>query len=125
MEAQGGYNTEDAHHQINMEKGKECQALPVKKPGLLDDEGCVREDLPNGFHREPEWDKARALEDAPIFMGTTCFPPRPDVRNIMITGGAGFMYEGPLKTCGRPAADQLPRTDIKRLLGNETLDLDL
>lgn len=28
---------------------------------------------------------------APILKGTTNFEPRPDVKNIMVTGGAGFM----------------------------------
>jgi dTDP-glucose 4,6-dehydratase len=27
-----------------------------------------------------------------VLIGTTEFEPRPDVKNIMITGGAGFMY---------------------------------
>jgi len=29
---------------------------------------------------------------SPVFIGSTKFEPLPDVRNIMITGGAGFMY---------------------------------
>jgi dTDP-glucose 4,6-dehydratase len=29
--------------------------------------------------------------EAPVLMGTTKFTPRSDVRNIMVTGGAGFM----------------------------------
>jgi hypothetical protein len=28
---------------------------------------------------------------APVLIGTTKFEPRSDVKNIMITGGAGFM----------------------------------
>lgn len=30
-------------------------------------------------------------QEAPILIGSTKFEPLPDVRNIMITGGAGFM----------------------------------
>ena len=30
-------------------------------------------------------------KDAPILTGSTKFDPLPDVKNIMITGGAGFM----------------------------------
>lgn len=30
-------------------------------------------------------------KDAPILIGSTKFEPLPDVKNIMITGGAGFM----------------------------------
>lgn len=30
-------------------------------------------------------------KDAPVFTGSTKFEPLPDVKNIMITGGAGFM----------------------------------
>jgi len=31
-------------------------------------------------------------KDAPILTGTTKFEPLPEVKNIMITGGAGFMF---------------------------------
>lgn len=30
--------------------------------------------------------------DAPLLTGQTSFEPLPDVRNIMVTGGEGFMY---------------------------------
>jgi hypothetical protein len=30
-------------------------------------------------------------KDAPVLIGTTKYEPLPDVKNIMITGGAGFM----------------------------------
>jgi len=30
-------------------------------------------------------------KEAPVLIGTTKFTPLPDVKNIMITGGAGFM----------------------------------
>jgi hypothetical protein len=30
-------------------------------------------------------------KEAPVFVGSTEFEPLPDVKNIMITGGAGFM----------------------------------
>jgi hypothetical protein len=30
-------------------------------------------------------------QEAPILTGSTKFEPLPDVKNIMITGGAGFM----------------------------------
>ena len=33
------------------------------------------------------------FDDAPILMGTTSFSRRVDTSNILITGGAGFMYE--------------------------------
>lgn len=31
-------------------------------------------------------------KDAPVLTGSTKYEPLPDVKNIMITGGAGFMY---------------------------------
>jgi len=34
-------------------------------------------------------------KDAPVLIGTTKFTPLPDVKNIMVTGGAGFMYAPP------------------------------
>jgi dTDP-glucose 4,6-dehydratase len=30
-------------------------------------------------------------KEAPVLIGSTKFEPLPDVKNIMITGGAGFM----------------------------------
>lgn len=30
-------------------------------------------------------------KEAPVLIGTTRFEPRSEVKNIMITGGAGFM----------------------------------
>jgi hypothetical protein len=30
-------------------------------------------------------------KEAPVLIGTTKYEPLPDVKNIMITGGAGFM----------------------------------
>jgi hypothetical protein len=32
-------------------------------------------------------------KEAPLLTGSTKFEPLPDVKNIMITGGAGFMYD--------------------------------
>jgi hypothetical protein len=32
-------------------------------------------------------------KEAPVLIGTTKFEPLPDVKNIMVTGGAGFMYD--------------------------------
>lgn len=40
---------------------------------------------PNFFEEYGLW------KDAPILTGTTKFEPLPDVKNIMITGGSGFM----------------------------------
>jgi dTDP-glucose 4,6-dehydratase len=34
---------------------------------------------------------ADVWQGAPILTGSTKFEPHPDVKNIMITGGAGFM----------------------------------
>lgn len=31
-------------------------------------------------------------KDAPVLVGSTKFEPLPGTKNIMITGGAGFMY---------------------------------
>ena len=33
-------------------------------------------------------------KESPVFKGSTKFDALPEVRNIMITGGAGFMYAG-------------------------------
>lgn len=37
-------------------------------------------------------DTHQIWKTAPVLIGTTQFEPRTDVRNIMVTGGAGFMY---------------------------------
>ena len=34
---------------------------------------------------------ADVWQGAPVLTGSTKFEPHPDVKNIMITGGAGFM----------------------------------
>ena len=39
-----------------------------------------------GYCQEPD-----VWQQAPVLTGTTQFEPRSDVRNIMLTGGAGFM----------------------------------
>lgn len=36
-------------------------------------------------------DADQIWKSAPVLIGTTQFVPRSDVRNIMVTGGAGFM----------------------------------
>lgn len=37
------------------------------------------------------WQDAGVWKSAPVLTGSTKFEPLPDVKNIMITGGAGFM----------------------------------
>jgi hypothetical protein len=47
----------------------------------------------NGFRRPNTFFEDYGIwKEAPVLIGTTNFEPRPDVKNIMITGGAGFMY---------------------------------
>jgi hypothetical protein len=36
--------------------------------------------------------KDELWQQAPVLTGSTKFDPLPDARNILITGGAGFMY---------------------------------
>jgi len=42
--------------------------------------------------RRPFFEEHGVWQDAPVLTGTTKFEPLPDVKNIMVTGGAGFMY---------------------------------
>lgn len=42
-------------------------------------------------HSQADHSQADAWKNAPVLTGTTKFEPRPDVKNIMVTGGAGFM----------------------------------
>ncbi|KAL9036994.1 MAG: hypothetical protein Q9214_005890 [Letrouitia sp. 1 TL-2023] len=52
------------------------------------------EDTTNGVKSKPvpkTLDTSAVWEDAPVFKGTTKFEPLPDVKTIMITGGAGFI----------------------------------
>lgn len=53
------------------------------------------ESTPNGAQKPApkRLDITEIWKDAPILKGTTKFDPLPDVGTIMITGGAGFMYE--------------------------------
>lgn len=47
-----------------------------------------------GFRRGSSFFKDYGVwKEAPVLTGTTKFEPLPDVKNIMITGGAGFMYD--------------------------------
>ncbi|KAL8915227.1 MAG: hypothetical protein Q9171_000346 [Xanthocarpia ochracea] len=54
-----------------------------------------RESQPDGVHKpiSNSLDITEIWKDAPILKGTTKFDPLPDVGTIMITGGAGFMYD--------------------------------
>jgi len=46
-----------------------------------------------GANRHSFFEEYGVWKDAPVLMGTTRFEPLPDVKNIMITGGSGFMYD--------------------------------
>lgn len=35
-------------------------------------------------------------KDAPVLKGTTKFEPNPDTKNVLVTGGAGFMCDSPI-----------------------------
>lgn len=54
-------------------------------------------------------------------MGTTKFKPLPDARNIMVTGGAGFMYAA-TRPAGRRA---LLTQSLQRVLVRPTPDVDV
>ena len=41
---------------------------------------------PRSYVKEELW------KQAPVFTGSTCFEPLEDAKNILVTGGAGFMY---------------------------------
>lgn len=45
----------------------------------------------NGHHQR-FFDDFGVWKDSPVLKGTTKFEPIPGVKNIMVTGGAGFMY---------------------------------
>jgi hypothetical protein len=45
-----------------------------------------------GANRPSFFEEYGVWKDAPVLTGTTKFEPLPDVKNIMITGGSGFMY---------------------------------
>lgn len=44
-----------------------------------------------GHHQPKYFDEFGIWKKAPVLIGSTKFEPLPDVKNIMITGGAGFM----------------------------------
>lgn len=44
-----------------------------------------------GEERFASYATDNAWKTAPILQGSTNFEPLPDVKNIMVTGGAGFM----------------------------------
>ncbi len=42
-------------------------------------------------HGHKFFEEIGVWKEAPVLIGSTKFEPLPDVKNIMITGGAGFM----------------------------------
>jgi hypothetical protein len=56
------------------------ELIVLSRAGSSDKNGEV-----NFFEDQGVW------KSAPILIGQTKFEPQPDVKNIMITGGAGFM----------------------------------
>lgn len=41
---------------------------------------------PRSYFKDELW------QHAPVLTGSTCFEPLSDAKNILVTGGAGFMY---------------------------------
>jgi len=62
---------------------------------LLKDELLLIENCTAPAHTNSEQNKFfedfGVWKDAPVLIGSTKYEPLPDVKNIMITGGAGFM----------------------------------
>jgi hypothetical protein len=62
---------------------------------LLKYELLLIENCTASAHTNPEQNKFfedfGVWKDAPVLIGSTKYEPLPDVKNIMITGGAGFM----------------------------------
>lgn len=46
--------------------------------------------------------------EAPVLTGTTRFAPLPDCKNILVTGGAGFMFVVPFLCMDGPALTRPP-----------------
>jgi hypothetical protein len=60
----------------------------------------------NGNGHQRFFEDFGVWKESPVLKGSTQFEPLPDVKNIMITGGAGFMYVAsqiPLPRCKREA----------------------
>ncbi len=68
------------HHQVS-----KAQGIPIRK--LMHSTAPVSSNLgaDKFFQDFGVW------KDAPVLIGSTKYEPLPDVKNIMITGGAGFM----------------------------------
>jgi hypothetical protein len=77
-------------------------------------------------HSNPETNKFfedfGVWKDAPILTGSTKYTPLPDVKNIMITGGAGFMY---VIVCTPPTIAFPNQLSMQCMLAGATLDLDI
>lgn len=72
--------------------GAFARAHTLSSVCLVSDSGAGIKNLAskvNG-HRKYRQD-VDVWKEAPILIGTTKFEPRPEVKNIMVTGGAGFM----------------------------------
>jgi len=62
----------------------------ASRPLRTDEPGQLAASTPNGG-RHSFFEDYGVWQHAPVLTGTTKFEPLPDVRNIMVTGGAGFM----------------------------------
>ena len=80
------------HRSYDALSSSNCLAVLPHINAMLIDLGSVS--TPSGPSRTSRDEgNDEVWREAPVLVGTTQFTPRPDVRNIMITGGAGFMYE--------------------------------
>lgn len=61
-------------------------ATGLASPGLASPNGSI-----SGFRSPSFFEDYGIWKEAPVLTGTTKFEPLPDVKNIMITGGAGFI----------------------------------
>lgn len=82
------YSIEDLTSDRAMDSSMRISTPATSQSGnLLANKG--KEEGPNGVNKYSQ--DIDIWKRAPVLKGTTIFEPRQDVKNIMVTGGAGFM----------------------------------
>lgn len=66
-------------------RASHSQLTPHSKRQCAEDEDSI-----HTIHRR--FRDTEIWKEAPVLKGTTKFEPLPDTKNILITGGAGFMF---------------------------------
>jgi hypothetical protein len=78
--------------QLFLNRGAPTTSCPFTPPPAKIANRLTLTAPPTAGRRANFFEEFGVWKDAPVLTGSTKYEPLPDVKNIMITGGAGFMY---------------------------------